>query len=164
MPENRRLSARWTIAAGMKAIELLEDKFWKDPVKQTRDKHLFPKTWGTLFGAVIDGWESAYGSIDGTKNDQHHFARFIARAIIGWHKMERGVALIKLREELKNVNPPTGWAMTCHFLALSEPDDEEVVASIGRSFGHFAGQKNLALVASTILKVDPHLQNGPSPC
>ena len=54
--------------------------------------------------------------------------------------------------------------MTCHFLALSEPDDEEVVASIGRSFGHFAGQKNLALVASTILKVDPHLQTGPSPC
>ena len=43
--------------------------------------------------------ESAYGSIDGTKNDQHHFARFIARAIIGWHKMERGVALIKLREQ-----------------------------------------------------------------
>ena len=56
LPENRRLSARWTIAAGMKAIELLEDKFWKDPVKQTRDKHLFPKTSGKLFGAVIDGW------------------------------------------------------------------------------------------------------------
>lgn len=163
MPETERSSALWTIAAGNKAMELLGDIFWwKDPTQHDREPPSFPKTWGVLYEAILDGWESAFGSIDGTKATQYSFTRFIAKAIIEWDSKERSVALTKLREELKNVNPPTGWAMTCHFLAISEPgDDEDVIQTIGRAFGHFAGQKNLVLAASAILKADPHLKNEP---
>lgn len=155
LPENRKTYSFWTVMAGEQAMEFLNDQVWGNLEKNEAKNKSFPMTRGILFEAVLNGWEETYNLYGARKEVQTRFARFIAGAIKEWDSKERAAALLKIREKLKEINPPVGWELVCYFLSLVESeDDEEVLHAIGRSFGHLANWENLALAAKKVIQAN----------
>lgn len=155
-----------SVQVGNYAMGILEDPFWKSVPKQKSSPHLpvaFPKTKGVLVQAVLDGWENAFNTHGDFRKVQIGFAHFVATHFASMLiSEERNMALSKLREHLRDINPPVGWWLVCGFIEQSQPlDDPEVIRIIGRSFGHFARQRNLLIAVRAILEKDPQLKDVP---
>lgn len=153
------------VRVGNYAMGILEDPFWKSVPKQRSSPHLpvtFPKTKSVLVQAVLDGWENTFNAFGDFRKVQIGFAHFVATHFTSLVSEERAMAHAKLREHLRDINPPVGWRLVCGFIEQSQPlDDPEVIEIIGRSFGHFARQRNLLIAVRAILEKDPQLKDVP---